>query len=153
MATRAVREGTEPVTFAWQHQAPRGSAEALMGVTKRLIQLDPINRTHLGWYTCTAHNGVNQLSSDRAFLDVISATMAEGEGSGLAPTYPPGLGLLTHLGTPRSTLALQEAPVGGSQGIVPTVVKDGSSKRHFHLFKVEGPSSQENVHIFIVSLP
>uniref|UniRef100_A0A8C2R3S8 V-set and immunoglobulin domain containing 10 like 2 n=1 Tax=Capra hircus TaxID=9925 RepID=A0A8C2R3S8_CAPHI len=74
VATCIVREGTEPVTFAWQHQAPRGPAEALMGVTKRLIQLDPVNRTHLGWYTCTAHNAVNQLSrlsSDRAFLDVI----------------------------------------------------------------------------------
>lgn len=79
--------------------------------------------------------------------------MAEGKGSGLAPTYPPGLGLLTHPGTPRSTLALQEAPVGGSQGIVPTGVKDGSSTRHFHLFKVEGLCSQENVHTFIVSLP
>ncbi|KAI4529916.1 hypothetical protein MG293_019772 [Ovis ammon polii] len=42
-----------------------------MGVTKRLIQLDPVNRTHLGWYTCTAHNAVNQLSSEGAFLDVI----------------------------------------------------------------------------------
>lgn len=79
--------------------------------------------------------------------------MAEGKGSGLAPTYPPALGLLTHLRTPRSTLALQEGLVGGSQDIVPTGVKDGSSTRHFHLFKVGGPSSQENVHIFIVSLP
>ena len=65
--------------------------------------------------------------------------MAEGKGSGLAPTYPPGLGLLTHLGTPRSTLALQEAPAGGSQGIVPVGVKDGSSTGHVHLVKVEGP--------------
>ncbi|KAB0366633.1 hypothetical protein FD754_010789, partial [Muntiacus muntjak] len=88
VATRAVREGTEPVTFAWQHQASRGSAEALMGVTKRLIQLDTINRTHLGWYMCTAHNGVNQLSSDGAFLDVISATMAEGEGLPCPPDGP-----------------------------------------------------------------
>ncbi|KAB0376313.1 hypothetical protein FD755_010757 [Muntiacus reevesi] len=88
VATRAVQEGTEPVTFAWQHQASRGSAEALMGVTKRLIQLDTINRTHLGWYTCTAHNGVNQLSSDGAFLDVISATMAEGEGLPCPPDGP-----------------------------------------------------------------
>ncbi|XP_070638686.1 V-set and immunoglobulin domain-containing protein 10-like 2 [Bos indicus] len=71
VATCIVREGTEPVTFVWQHQAPRGPAEALMGVTKRLIQLDPVNRTHLGWYTCTAHNAVSQLSSDGAFLDVI----------------------------------------------------------------------------------
>nr|XP_045377607.1 V-set and immunoglobulin domain-containing protein 10-like 2 [Camelus bactrianus] len=71
VATCAVQEGTEPVTFAWQHQAPRGPGEALVGPTKRLLQLDPVNRTHLGWYVCSAHNAVNQLSSDGAFLDVI----------------------------------------------------------------------------------
>ncbi|KAB1255012.1 V-set and immunoglobulin domain-containing protein 10-like 2 [Camelus dromedarius] len=71
VATCAVQEGTEPVTFAWQHQAPRGPGEALVGPTKRLLQLDPVNRTHLGWYVCFAHNAVNQLSSDGAFLDVI----------------------------------------------------------------------------------
>ncbi|XP_039728850.1 V-set and immunoglobulin domain-containing protein 10-like 2 [Pteropus medius] len=71
LATCAVREGTEPVIFAWQHQAPRGPGEALVGVTERRFQLDPVNRTHLGWYVCSAHNAVNRLSSDRAFLDVI----------------------------------------------------------------------------------
>lgn len=91
VATCIVREGTEPVTFAWQHQAPRGPAEALMGVTKHLIQLDPVNRTHLGWYTCIAHNAVNQLSSDRAFLDVICESQwPRGRGQGW---HPP-----THLG-------------------------------------------------------
>ncbi|XP_070129623.1 V-set and immunoglobulin domain-containing protein 10-like 2 [Equus caballus] len=71
VATCAVREGTEPVTFAWQHQAPQGSWEALVGVTKRLLHLDPVNRTHLGWYMCSAHNAVNRLNSEGAFLDVI----------------------------------------------------------------------------------
>ncbi|KAM5226227.1 V-set and immunoglobulin domain-containing protein 10-like 2 isoform 2-T7 [Hipposideros larvatus] len=71
VATCAVREGTEPVTFAWQHQAPRSPEATLVGVTERLLQLDPVNRTHLGWYVCSAHNAVNRLSSDEAFLDVI----------------------------------------------------------------------------------
>ncbi|PNJ75267.1 VSIG10L2 isoform 3 [Pongo abelii] len=71
VATCAVREGTEPVTFAWQHQASRGLGEALVGVTEPLFQLDPVNRTHLGWYMCSASNSVNRLSSDGAFLDVI----------------------------------------------------------------------------------
>lgn len=71
VATCAVREGTEPVIFAWQHQAPRGPGETLVGVTERLFQLDPVNRMHLGWYMCSAHNAVNSLSSDEAFLDVI----------------------------------------------------------------------------------
>uniref|UniRef100_A0A2K6UDW1 V-set and immunoglobulin domain containing 10 like 2 n=1 Tax=Saimiri boliviensis boliviensis TaxID=39432 RepID=A0A2K6UDW1_SAIBB len=71
VATCAVREGTEPVTFAWQHQASRGLGEALVGVTEPLFQLDPVNRTHLGWYMCSARNSVNRLSSEGAFLDVI----------------------------------------------------------------------------------
>uniref|UniRef100_A0A8C3VMZ8 V-set and immunoglobulin domain containing 10 like 2 n=1 Tax=Catagonus wagneri TaxID=51154 RepID=A0A8C3VMZ8_9CETA len=71
VATCAVREGTEPVTFSWHHQAPRGPGEALLGVTNHLLQLDPVNRTHLGWYVCSASNVVNKLSSDGAFLDVI----------------------------------------------------------------------------------
>lgn len=71
VATCAVREGTEPVTFAWQHQALRNPEVTLVGVTDRLLQLDPVNRTHLGWYVCSAHNAVNRLSSDEAFLDVI----------------------------------------------------------------------------------
>ncbi|NIG60595.1 hypothetical protein BU61_4391 [Pontoporia blainvillei] len=49
----------------------RGPGEALVGVTKHLIQLDPVNRTHLGWYLCPAHSAVNWLSSDGAFLDII----------------------------------------------------------------------------------
>ncbi|XP_062948628.1 V-set and immunoglobulin domain-containing protein 10-like 2 [Cynocephalus volans] len=71
VATCAVQEGTEPVTFAWQHQAPRSPGEALVGVTGPLLRLDPVNRTHLGWYVCSAHNAVNGLSSDEALLDVI----------------------------------------------------------------------------------
>ncbi|XP_032140915.1 V-set and immunoglobulin domain-containing protein 10-like 2 [Sapajus apella] len=71
VATCAVREGTEPVTFAWQHRASRGLGEALVGVTEPLFHLDPVNRTHLGWYMCSARNSVNRLSSEGAFLDVI----------------------------------------------------------------------------------
>uniref|UniRef100_A0A8C6QEA3 V-set and immunoglobulin domain containing 10 like 2 n=1 Tax=Nannospalax galili TaxID=1026970 RepID=A0A8C6QEA3_NANGA len=71
VAMCAVREGTEPVTFSWYHQNPRSPGEALVGLQDPKLQLDPVNRTHLGWYTCSAHNAVNQLSSDGAFLDVI----------------------------------------------------------------------------------
>ncbi|KAL2807543.1 V-set and immunoglobulin domain-containing protein 10-like 2 isoform 1 precursor [Daubentonia madagascariensis] len=71
VATCTVQEGTEPVAFAWQHQTSQGPGAALVGVTEPLLRLDPINRTHLGWYVCSARNAVNRLSSDRAFLDVI----------------------------------------------------------------------------------
>ncbi|XP_058543226.1 V-set and immunoglobulin domain-containing protein 10-like 2 [Neofelis nebulosa] len=71
VATCALWEGTEPVTFAWRHQAPRGPEEDLVEVTGQLLQLDPVNRTHLGWYACSARNAVNRLSSDGNFLDVV----------------------------------------------------------------------------------
>lgn len=90
VATCAVREGTEPMMFAWQHQPPRGPEGSLVGVTERLFQLDPVNRTHLGWYVCSAHNAVNRLSSEEAFLDVIcESDWGGGQWSGLASTYPP----------------------------------------------------------------
>ncbi|KAM7337831.1 hypothetical protein ACRRTK_003950 [Alexandromys fortis] len=42
-----------------------------LAVLEPRLQLDPVNRTHLGWYRCSASNAINQLSSDGAFLDVI----------------------------------------------------------------------------------
>lgn len=69
-----------------------GPGEALVGVTKHLIQLDPVNRTQLGWYMCPAHNTVNWLSSDGAFLDIIcESEWSWGRGQGLQP--PTHLGL------------------------------------------------------------
>nr|XP_045001989.1 V-set and immunoglobulin domain-containing protein 10-like 2 [Jaculus jaculus] len=71
VATCAVREGTEPVTFTWHHHAPRSPEEAVVGLAEPQLRLDPVNRTHLGWYTCSARNVVNELSSAGIFLDVI----------------------------------------------------------------------------------
>ncbi|KAM6173516.1 V-set and immunoglobulin domain-containing protein 10-like 2 [Erethizon dorsatum] len=71
VATCAVREGTEPMTFAWQHQAPQGLGEVLVGAKEPLLWLDPVNRMHLGWYVCSAYNAVSRLSSDGIFLDVV----------------------------------------------------------------------------------
>ncbi|XP_037693987.1 V-set and immunoglobulin domain-containing protein 10-like 2 [Choloepus didactylus] len=71
VVTCALREGTEPVTFAWQHRAPQGPGENLEGATEQLLRLDPVSRTHLGWYLCSAQNAVNGQSSDSVFLDVI----------------------------------------------------------------------------------
>lgn len=71
VATCAVREGTEPLTFSWHHHMPQGPGEVLVGLSEPRLQLDPVNRTHLGWYTCSVSNVVNQLKSDGAFLDVI----------------------------------------------------------------------------------
>lgn len=85
-AACTVREGTEPVTFAWKHQAPRGHEEAPVGAAEPALLLDPVNRTHLGWYVCSAHNAVNQRSSDRAFLDVVCES--DGRGGGWQGRHP-----------------------------------------------------------------
>lgn len=140
VAMCTVREGTEPVIFAWNHQAPRGPGEALLGVTEQLLRLDPVNRTHLGWYVCSARNAVNQLSSDGAFLDVICESAWGGRGVARAGTHPlPALGPLAHL-----------RPPGGPQlGALHPPGQCGSGTRGFNLARVAGPSSQENVCRFI----
>lgn len=60
-----------------------------MEVSDQWLQLDSVNRTHLGWYVCSAHNAVNQLSSDGTFLDVICES-DWGAGTSLPIcTWPP----------------------------------------------------------------
>lgn len=103
VATCAVREGTEPVAFAWRYQPPRGPEEDLVEVTEQLLQLDPVNRTHLGWYMCSAHNAVNRLSSDGTFLDVICESDRWGRGVRVLHS---ALCLLTCLRATRSATAL-----------------------------------------------
>lgn len=71
VATCAVREGTEPLAFSWHHHTPQGPGEVLVGLSQPRLQLDPVNRTHLGWYMCSVGNAVNELKSDGAFLDVV----------------------------------------------------------------------------------
>ncbi|KAK7799700.1 hypothetical protein U0070_019296 [Myodes glareolus] len=71
VVTCAVREGTEPLTFSWRHHTPQRPEEVLVGLSEPRLLLDPVNRTHLGWYRCSVSNAINQLSSDGAFLDVI----------------------------------------------------------------------------------
>ncbi|XP_052042778.1 V-set and immunoglobulin domain-containing protein 10-like 2 [Apodemus sylvaticus] len=71
VATCAVREGTEPLTFSWHHHIPQGPEEVLVGLSEPRLKLDPVNRTHLGWYMCSVGNAVNRLKSNGVFLDVI----------------------------------------------------------------------------------
>ncbi|XP_054251556.1 V-set and immunoglobulin domain-containing protein 10-like 2 [Indicator indicator] len=72
--TCSVREGTEPLSFSWQHQEPRGGAtvspEGLGGAGAEL-QLTPANRSHAGWYLCTVGNQVNNRTSEPVFLDIV----------------------------------------------------------------------------------
>ncbi|KAM6998721.1 V-set and immunoglobulin domain-containing protein 10-like 2 [Passerculus sandwichensis] len=72
--TCTVREGTEPLSFSWQHQEPRGGpsvSPAGLGGSRAELQLTPANRSHTGWYICTASNEVNNRSSDPVYLDIV----------------------------------------------------------------------------------
>ncbi|XP_032565449.1 V-set and immunoglobulin domain-containing protein 10-like 2 isoform X3 [Chiroxiphia lanceolata] len=72
--TCTVREGTEPLSFSWQHQEPRGgpsvSPAGLRGSGAEL-SLTPANRSHTGWYLCTASNEVNSHTSEPVYLDIV----------------------------------------------------------------------------------
>ncbi|XP_030919768.1 V-set and immunoglobulin domain-containing protein 10-like 2 [Geospiza fortis] len=72
--TCTVREGTEPLSFSWQHQEPRGGPSVPpvgLGGSRAELQLTPANRSHTGWYICTVSNEVNNRSSDPVYLDIV----------------------------------------------------------------------------------
>ncbi|XP_038236329.1 V-set and immunoglobulin domain-containing protein 10-like 2 [Dermochelys coriacea] len=69
--TCAVKEGTPPVGYSWHRHTNREGAVAVAEAASGLLNLTAANRTHTGWYTCTAHNEVNSQTSDRMYLDVI----------------------------------------------------------------------------------
>lgn len=72
--TCTVREGTEPLSFSWQHQEPRGGPSvtpAGLGGSRAELRLTPANRSHTGWYVCTVSNEVNNHTSDPVYLDIV----------------------------------------------------------------------------------
>ncbi|KAJ7305070.1 hypothetical protein JRQ81_010878 [Phrynocephalus forsythii] len=69
--TCSVKEGTDPVDYSWHHHTNRDGTVAVTEAVGSSLNLTSVNRTHMGWYTCTAHNEVNSQTSDRMYLDVI----------------------------------------------------------------------------------
>ncbi|CAM4686798.1 unnamed protein product [Caretta caretta] len=69
--TCAVKEGTPPVGYSWHRDTNREGAVAVAEAASGLLILTAANRTHMGWYACTAHNEVNSQTSDGMYLDVI----------------------------------------------------------------------------------
>ncbi|XP_075579469.1 V-set and immunoglobulin domain-containing protein 10-like 2 [Pelecanus crispus] len=72
--TCAVREGTEPLSFSWQHRQPWGGPPASpgeLGGSGAELRLTPANRSHAGWYACTARNEVNNRTSEPVYLDIV----------------------------------------------------------------------------------
>ncbi|KAM6295718.1 LOW QUALITY PROTEIN: V-set and immunoglobulin domain-containing protein 10-like 2 [Aegotheles albertisi] len=69
--TCAVREGTAPLHFSWQHRQPRGGPAAIAGGSGPELHLAPANRSHAGWYGCTVGNEVNNQTSEPVYLDIV----------------------------------------------------------------------------------
>ncbi|XP_074417120.1 V-set and immunoglobulin domain-containing protein 10-like 2 [Larus michahellis] len=72
--TCSVREGTEPLSFSWQHREPRGGPSASpagLGGSGEELRLTPANRSHAGWYACTVGNEVNNHTSEPVYLDIV----------------------------------------------------------------------------------
>ncbi|XP_042656321.1 LOW QUALITY PROTEIN: V-set and immunoglobulin domain-containing protein 10-like 2 [Tyto alba] len=72
--TCTVREGTEPRSFFWQHRQARGGSAASpggLGGAGAELRLAPANRSHAGWYACTARNEVNNRTSEPVYLDIV----------------------------------------------------------------------------------
>ncbi|XP_019402439.1 PREDICTED: carcinoembryonic antigen-related cell adhesion molecule 5 [Crocodylus porosus] len=69
--TCSVKEGTPPVRYSWHHYTSRDSTGTVAETASGLLNLMAANRTHMGWYTCTAHNEINSQTSEPMFLDVI----------------------------------------------------------------------------------
>ncbi|XP_006034393.1 V-set and immunoglobulin domain-containing protein 10-like 2 [Alligator sinensis] len=66
MMTCSVKEGTPPLRYSWHHYTSRDSTGTVAETAS-----GPANRTHMGWYTCTALNEINSQTSEPMYLDVI----------------------------------------------------------------------------------
>lgn len=93
--TCAVREGTEPLSFSWQHREPRGgppASSAGLGGSGAELRLMPANRSHAGWYACTVRNEVNNRTSEPVYLDIVCecpGARSHLPGVGAAPRWGP----------------------------------------------------------------
>ncbi|XP_060702702.1 V-set and immunoglobulin domain-containing protein 10-like 2 isoform X4 [Hemiscyllium ocellatum] len=68
----SVENGTGPLEYIWNRQAALSTGPINVSeTTESLLNLTSVNRNHTGWYTCTAKNEVNEVTSDRVWLDVI----------------------------------------------------------------------------------
>ncbi|XP_030076323.1 V-set and immunoglobulin domain-containing protein 10-like 2 [Microcaecilia unicolor] len=66
-----VKNGTAPVAYFWHRTTNQEGTVAVAEVTGSILTLTAVNRTHAGWYDCQAKNEVNEVTSDRVYLDVI----------------------------------------------------------------------------------
>lgn len=103
--TCAVREGTEPLSFSWQHREPRGGpsvSPAGLGGSGAELRLTPANRSHAGWYACTVRNEVNNHTSEPVYLDIVCECPRAWTHlpRGAAPRWAPAVGATSGLEMP-----------------------------------------------------
>lgn len=85
--TCSVKEGTPLLRYSWHHYTSRDSTGTVAETASGLLNLMSANRTHMGWYTCTAHNEINSQTSEPMYLDVICKLSALTVSTTLSPLY------------------------------------------------------------------
>ncbi|MEE6484492.1 hypothetical protein FKM82_013887 [Ascaphus truei] len=71
MLTCTVKNGTAPIEYIWQRHVSQEGTFVVAEGAGNLVILTAANRSHIGWYTCTVKNEVNEETSDRSYLDVM----------------------------------------------------------------------------------
>ncbi|XP_069470182.1 V-set and immunoglobulin domain-containing protein 10-like 2 isoform X2 [Ambystoma mexicanum] len=66
-----VKNGTGPIDYTWHRNTVQEGTVPVAEGNGSQVLFTAVNRTHIGWYTCTGKNEVNQETSDRVYLDVI----------------------------------------------------------------------------------
>ncbi|XP_063291743.1 V-set and immunoglobulin domain-containing protein 10-like 2 [Pelobates fuscus] len=70
MLNCSVENGTGPILYTWQRYTIQDGLSAVPESTENVLILPAANRIHIGWYSCTVRNVVNEVTSGRSYLDV-----------------------------------------------------------------------------------
>lgn len=65
-----LENGTEPIDYIWEHENKEGIVSILAQSNNSVLDVAYVTRNHTGWYRCLARNEVNQVLSERFWLDV-----------------------------------------------------------------------------------
>ena len=65
-----LENGTEPISYTWEQENNEGTISILAQSNNSLLNVAYVTRNHTGWYRCLARNEVNQVLSERFWLDV-----------------------------------------------------------------------------------
>lgn len=65
-----LENGTEPIDYIWEHENKEGIVSILAQSNNSVLDVAYVTRNRTGWYRCLARNEVNQVLSERFWLDV-----------------------------------------------------------------------------------